>query len=92
MLKPVEVKVIENSRLYVKYSDGISGEISLANLLNDGEYPEFKDPKYLNRVSIDPESNDPVWPNGASLCKNAIYKQLELKNLMKNIHIDINKL
>lgn len=92
MLKPVEVKVIENSRLFVEYSDGMSGEISLANLLNDGKYPEFKDPKYLNRVSIDPKSNDPVWPNGASLCKNAIYKQLELKSLMKNFNIDINKL
>ena len=91
MLKPVQVKIIENSRLFVKYSDGISGEISLANLLEDADYPEFKDPAYLKNVSIDPDSNDAVWPNGASLCKNAIYKQLELKNLMKSLHIDINK-
>ena len=61
-------------------------------LLNDGEYPEFKDPDYLNRVTIDPDSNDPVWPNGASLCKNAIYKQLELKVLLNNFHIDIDKI
>jgi hypothetical protein len=92
MPKPVEVKVIENSRLYVKYSDGISGEISLANLLNEEGYPELKDPEYLNKVFIDPKSNDAVWPNGASLCKNAIYKQLELKKLMEKFHIDIDKL
>ena len=92
MPKPVQIKIIEKSRLYVKYSDGISGEISLENLLNNEEYPEFKNPYYLNRVSIDPETEDPVWPNGASLCKNAIYKQLELKTLVKSLHIDINKI
>jgi len=92
MPKPVEVKVIENSRLYLKYSDGISGEISLANLLSEEGYPELKDPEYLNKVSIDSKSNDPSWPNGASLCKNAIYKQLELKKLLEILHIDIDKI
>ena len=92
MAKPVEVKVVENSRLFVKYSDGISGEISLASLLNDSEHPEFKDPDYLSKVSIDPGSEDPVWPNGISLCKNAIYRQLELKQLMQRLHIDIDKI
>ena len=92
MPKPIELKIIENSRLYVKYSNGISGEISLDNLLNNDLYPEFKKKYYLDRVSIDPTSYDPVWPNGASLCKNAIYKQLELKNMMDNFGIDLNKI
>jgi hypothetical protein len=92
MPKPEEVKVIDNSKLFVKYSDGIAGEISLSSLLRDEKHPEFKDPDYLKKVSIDPESEDPVWPNGISLCKNAIYKQLELKQLMKNLHIDIDKI
>ena len=82
----------KNSRLYVKYSNGISGEISLDNLLNNDLYPEFKKKYYLDSVSIDPISDDPIWPNGASLCKNAIYKQLELKNMKENFGIDINKI
>ncbi len=89
---PEEVKVVDNSKLFVKYSDGTAGEISLASLLNDSGHPEFKDPEYLRKVTIDPATGDPVWPNGVSLCKNAIYRQLELKKLMKNLHIDIDKL
>ena len=92
MPEPEEVRVVENSRLFVKYSDGTAGDISLASLLTDSNHPEFKDPAYLNKVALDPESGDPVWPNGISLCKNAIYKQLELKQLMKRLHIDIGKI
>ena len=92
MPKPEEVKVVDNSRLFVKYSDGISGEISLSTLLRDDEHPEFKDPEYLKQVTIDTKTEDPVWPNGISLCKNAIYRQLELKQLMKRLHIDIDKI
>jgi hypothetical protein len=92
MPTPEEIKVIGNSKLYVKYSDGISGEISLKHLLKHTEHPEFLDPAFLKKVIIDPKSGDPVWPNGVSLCKNAIYRQLELKKLMKNLHINLDKI
>jgi hypothetical protein len=91
MSKTVEVRVVGNSGLFVKYSDGIAGEISLASILGDSEHPEFKDPDYLAKVAIDRESGDPFWPNGVSLCKNSIYRQLELKKLMNNLHIDLDK-
>lgn len=91
MPKAEEIKVVDNSRLFVRYSDGIEGEISLESILKDSGHPEFKDPDYLAKVTIDPQTGDPVWPNGVSLCKNAIYRQLELKKLVKKLHIDIEK-
>ena len=38
MLTPVEVKALDNYRLWVKYSDGVEGVVDLSNLVGDGVF------------------------------------------------------
>ena len=91
MAKPIDVKISDELRLYVKYSDGLDGEISLKHLLKRNEYSFLKDKDERDKVYIDELTSDICWTNGTNLCKNAIYKQLELKRLIKRLKIDLDK-
>ena len=93
MIKPVEVKAIEKYKLFVKYSDGVEGEISLSHLKADQNYSFLDDWEFFsNQVCIDERTNDIIWKGKPGLCKNAIYKQLELKCLMRRLKIDLEKI
>ena len=78
--------------IYLKYSDGIEGEFSLEKTVAKQEFKALKDNSCFKKVFIDPETNDVSWGEGLLLCKNAIYKQLELKLLMKSLKLDLGKI
>ncbi|MBU0560355.1 MAG: DUF2442 domain-containing protein [Bacteroidetes bacterium] len=89
---PVLVKPLEHYKLYIKYSDGLSGEINLEHLKNKPEFAKLVEEDFFNKVRIDGITKDLLWDDGISLCKNALYKQLELKNLLRRLSIDESKI
>ncbi len=91
MIKPIEVKITGEYRIFVSYSDGMEGEINLAHLKNNPEYKFMEDQTEFGKVYISSVTSDLCWSNGISLCKDAIYKQLELKSLMKRLKIDLDR-
>lgn len=91
MPKLLVVKAKNKFCLYLKYSDGMEGSINLNKLVERIGYKALCNPHIFNEVSIDPDTNDVCWEGGITICKDAIYRQLELKRLMKNLHIDIEK-
>ena len=38
MLRPVEVKALSDYRLWVRYSDGVTGEVDLSHLAGKGVF------------------------------------------------------
>ncbi|MGD8781649.1 MAG: DUF2442 domain-containing protein [Ignavibacteria bacterium] len=92
MANPVSVKALEGYKIQVVYSDGIKGEINLTHLKKDPAYQNLFNNMNFDYVFIDETTKDIKWNSGESICKNAVYKQLELKNLMNKLHIDINKI
>lgn len=88
----VEVKVSDKYKLFIKYSDGVEGEISLQHLKDDFTYQFLNDKDEFEKVYVDEKTGDIFWPNSVNLCKNAIYRQLELKCMMKRLKIDMDKL
>lgn len=91
MYKLIEVKPLDHFKLFLRYSNGVKGEYDLSKIIERDEYKILRSEKIFNRVFIDEKTNDVCWPCGVSLCKNSIYQQLELKSLMKNLKIDLDK-
>lgn len=85
----VIVKPLDDHKIYLKYSNGIKGEYSLKKVMLKDEYKFLSDNKLFSNVEIDPKTNDVGWGNGVTLCKNAIYKQLELMQLAQKLKLDI---
>ena len=89
MPKLTDVKALDNKRLYVKYSNGLEGEISLNSLMKREEYSALQNIDKFEDVYIDSVSGDIIINNKIELCKNAVYGILDLKKQMERIGLII---
>lgn len=89
MAELIEVKPLKEQKIYLKYSNGLEGIYSLAKVMQKEEYKFLNDEKFFKKVSVDKKTNDVTWGNGVLLCKNAIYKQLELMQLAEKLKLNI---
>ena len=58
---------VEAFRIWVSFDDGTAEEIDLAGSLNGVMFEPLKKLEIFKRVSVDPELETVVWPNGADL-------------------------
>lgn len=65
MLHITKVRPTGAYRLWLEFSDGVSGEVDLAAELDGPIFQPLRDPAVLEQVSVDPEINTIAWPNGA---------------------------
>jgi len=89
MAELIEVKALKDQKIYLKYSNGLEGIYSLAKVMQKEEYKFLNDEKVFKKVTVDKKTNDVTWGNGVLLCKNAIYKQLELMQLAEKLKLNI---
>jgi len=67
MLHIRSVKYISGFKIWVSFDDGTSGEVDLEGELNGPVFEPLKDQETFSKVSVDPELETIVWPNGADL-------------------------
>jgi hypothetical protein len=67
-------------RLYLRFEDGLEGELDLTAFLHfDGVFEGLKDPKEFAKVSLYPEGDTIVWQNGADIAPETLREELERK-------------
>lgn len=88
-INPVEVKAVNSDTIYIKYSDGLEGEVKLAYLQKRAGFEILSDPEIFRKVKINEIDKDISWGDGLNICKNALHGQLELIVSMKKLGLDI---
>ena len=53
MLRPVKVNALLDYRLWIEYSDGVSGEIDLSDMAGKGVFKAWEEPGFFEKVRID---------------------------------------
>lgn len=78
MLKDiVEVRPLGGHRLYLRFEDGVAGEVDFARRLRfEGVFAPLRDPAIFARVRIHPELGTLVWPTGADVDPDVLYAML----------------
>jgi hypothetical protein len=81
MLKDiVAVEATGGHRLYIRFEDGVDGEIDLRDLVElTGVFAPLQDPAEVARVRVEPETGTISWPNGADLDPDVLYAALSGK-------------
>ena len=81
MLKDVvEVRPVGGHRLFVKFEDGVQGEIDIAGLVQfDGVFAVLRDPAKFAEAFID--LGTVSWPNGADIAPEVLYAKLSNRPL-----------
>ena len=75
MPKPVEVKPLENYRIWVRYSDGVEGVVDLSDLVGKGIFAAWEDYQEFQKVHIGP-SGEIAWSEEIDMCPDAIYLKI----------------
>jgi hypothetical protein len=73
----VEVATRPNFRVWVRFEDGLSGEVDLSDLVGKGVFRRWTDdPAEFARVAVDPESGTIVWPGGLDVAPDRLYSDV----------------
>lgn len=74
LIDVVAARALENHRLYLRFADGVEGEVDLNGLiLWEGVFTPLLDPARFAEVRVDAELGTVVWPNGADLDPDVLY-------------------
>lgn len=78
MLKDItDARPLGGHRLYIRFEDGVEGEIDLAALITfEGVFERLKDPAEVAKVKVDRELGTICWENGADLDPDVLYAEL----------------
>ena len=83
MLHIKAAKHISDFKLWISFDDGSSGEVDLIDSLNGPIFEPLKNIAVFSKVSVDPELETVVWPNGADLAPEFL-KKLQNKQFKLN--------
>ncbi|MBK7157402.1 MAG: DUF2442 domain-containing protein [Ignavibacteria bacterium] len=78
--KIISFKIKSPYTLELIFNDGAIKEINFEKILSGEMFSPLKDQKLFNQVSIDPEVNTIVWPNGADFDPAILHDWDEFKD------------
>jgi len=71
----VEVKPLGERRLFLKFADGLEGELDMDRVKSryTGVFLPLLEESFFRSVTLDPELGTIVWPNGADAGPDVLY-------------------
>lgn len=76
----IEVRILGDHRLFVKFEDGVQGEIDVAEIVPfEGVFAPLRDPARFAEARVHGELGTVYWPNGADLDPDVLYAKVSGK-------------
>ena len=80
MPRPIEVKALANYRIWLRYDDGIEGEVDLSDVAGLGVFEPWNDAAFFNAVHLG--SHGAIeWSSDLDICPDAMYLRLTGKSV-----------
>ena len=74
----VEVKYLHDYVIWVRFNDGVSGEVDLSPEVEGEVFGPMQDKALFKTVKVDPFTQTIVWDNGADLAPEFLYDNLRI--------------
>ena len=72
----VDVEPRADYRVWIRFEDGLEGELSLAHLVGQGVFASWEDEVEFQKVSVDQQAGTIAWPGGIDLAPDALHERL----------------
>ena len=79
MVRVTTVKALPNYTLWLKYDDGVEGNVDLSRLVGKGVFTAWNDRHVFEQVRIG-DSGELCWGDTLDLCPDALYLRLTGKS------------
>jgi hypothetical protein len=66
-------RYLDGYRVWLRFDDGLEGEVDLAGVLRGPVFEPLKDPAYFANFTIDWTL---TWPNGADIAPESLYARV----------------
>jgi hypothetical protein len=73
--RPVEVRALDNFRIWLKYEDGTQGEVDLSDVAGHGVFAAWNDPGFFESVRVG-QHGAIEWGSDIDICSDAMYLRL----------------
>ena len=73
--KLMEVKACEGYRIWVRFDDGVSGEVDLSHLVGKGVFKAWNDPEFFKGVYV-AEGHAIAWSEELDMCPDLAYMEV----------------
>ncbi|MXV97921.1 MAG: DUF2442 domain-containing protein [Acidimicrobiaceae bacterium] len=74
-VSPVEVRALEPYRIWLRYDDGVEGEVDLSDLAGDGVFVAWLDHSFFSTMRLG-SCDSIVWGEDLDLCGDALYMEI----------------
>jgi Protein of unknown function (DUF2442) len=75
----VDVKLLEGLGLFVRFADGLAGEVRFTPEHLTGVFAPLKDPAFFRQVYLD--HGAVAWPGQIDLAPDAMYQEIKAKGI-----------
>jgi hypothetical protein len=73
----VEVEARPGYRVWVRFEDGLQGEVDLSEFVGKGVFKRWRDnPSEFAEVAVDSDSGTIVWPGGLDVAPDRLYSDV----------------
>jgi hypothetical protein len=79
MFKPVQVNALPNYRLWIKYADGVEGEVDLSHLVDKGVFSIWNDYAVFEKVYLG-DGGAIAWTDEVEICPDNAYMAITGKS------------
>lgn len=74
----LEARYVDGYIVWLRFRDGLTGEIDLAKALHGPIFEPLRDPGYFKTFMIHPEFHTLVWPNGADIAPEFLHDNVRV--------------
>ena len=80
MPTPIEIKPLDGYKIWLRYEDGVEGEVDLSDVAGKGVFAAWNDRAFFESARLD-EYGDIAWGDEIGLCQDALYMEITGKTV-----------
>ena len=76
MVRVEDAEVVGDFVVWVRFNDGVEGEIDLSDELEGPIFEPLRDPQYFQKLEVNADIHTITWPNGADYAPEFLYAKV----------------
>ena len=74
----IEVSYVRDYTLWLKFADGVQGEVDISRSFKGPVFEPLRDVEFFKQVTVNGDLGTIVWPNGADVAPETLYERVQV--------------